>query len=292
MIKLTLTLQKGEQHLIYVSRSRKFPDAIKNYRVNVKKVEGDIATIIDLDDKDKEKTFYIYKVLEVLEIESSETDVNERLNWHRDNFFETYKPLKSFKLSKGLPLMKKKCSASIAGDTLKITIGNYPADLTRDIHFFSFLCAALQDMEIDDKNRFNLSNCKSWNDFAIAMFPEEFGEYENFFKDEFDVDMKNYYLEQFKDEVESCNEEIKQIKNDKDFTPAEREEIIAKEGYDVELRIAKEKLAIVKKDLRGMVVDWFAGAFNRKHNTYYFRFLEDVYDVVNFKQIDGFELML
>jgi hypothetical protein len=258
----------------------------------VKKVEGDIATIIDLDDKDKEKTFYIYKVLEVLEIESSETDVNERLNWHRDNFFETYKPLKSFKLSKGLPLLKKKCSASIAGDTLKITIGNYPANLNRDIHFFSFLCAALKDMEIDDKNRFNLSDCKSWNDFAIAMFPEEFGEYENFFKDEFDVDMKNYYLEQFKDEVESCNEEIKQIKNDKDFTPAEREEIIAKEGYDVELRIAKEKLAIVKKDLRGMVVDWFAGAFNRKHNTYYFRFLEDVYDVVNFKQIDGFELML
>ena len=207
MMKLTLTLQKGEQHLIYVSRSRKFPDAIKNYRVNVKKVEGDIATIIDLDDKDKEKTFYIYKVLEVLEIESSETDVNERLNWHRDNFFETYKPLKSFKLSKGLPLMKKKCSASIAGDTLKITIGNYPANLNRDIHFFSFLCAALKDMEIDDKNRFNLSDCKSWNDFAIAMFPEEFGEYENFFKDEFDVDMKNYYLEQFKEEVESYNED-------------------------------------------------------------------------------------
>ena len=147
-------------------------------------------------------------------------------------------------------------------------------------------------MEIDDKNRFNLSNCKSWNDFAIAMFPEEFEEYENFFKDEFDVDMKNHYLDQFKDEVESCNEEIKQIKNDKDFTPAEREEIIAEEGYDVELRIAKEKLAIVKKDLRGMVVDWFVHAFNRKHNTYYFRFLEDVYDVVNFKQIDGFELML
>ncbi|MDA9799526.1 hypothetical protein N9C68_00505 [Gammaproteobacteria bacterium] len=292
MMKLTLTLQKGEQHLIYVSRSRKFPDAIKNYRVNVKKVEGDIATIIDLDDKDKEKTFYIYKVLEVLEIDSSETDVNERLNWHRDNFFETYKPLKSFKLSKGLPLMKKKCSASIAGDTLKITIGNYPADLTRDIHFFSFLCAALKDMEINDKNRFNLSDCKSWNDFAIAMFPVEFEEYENFFKDEFDADMKNHYLEQFKEDVDSYNEEINELKNDKDLTPAERKDEIDRSELKDELRMAKEKLAIVKKDLRGMVVDWFAGAFNRKHNTYYFRFLEDVYDVVNFKQIDGFELML
>ena len=288
-MNLTLTLKKGEQHLIYVSRYRKFPDAIKSYRVNVKEIKGDSATIIDLNDKNKEKSFYIYKVLEVIDIESTEDEVNSRLNWHRDNFFETFKPLQSFKLSKGLPLMKKKCSASLDGSNVKLNLGNYPADLTRDVHLFSFLCAVLKEME--DADVFNLSDCKKWNDFAKAVFPENFGDYDNYFKDEFNRDYKDDYIEYaFKGDIENIKDEIQDIKDNEDFTPAEKKEEISRLELEKELRVAKEKLAIGKKDLRGMLVQWFAETFNRKHDSYYFLFLRDVYDVMDFKQIDGFEL--
>ena len=282
-MNITLALKKGEQHLIYLSQ-RNFPDCIKGYKVHVKKLEGNTAVLVDLNDKNKEKTFYVQKVLEVLDSEISHDELAQRVQWHQQNLFINYKPMTSFALSKGLPLMKKKCSGHYDGNTIDLNLGNYPADLTRDAHIFSFLCAILKD-----NSNYNLSDCKKFNDFAKSVLPEKFEDDKDYFKYSFDAEMKQDYLYDFKDTVEMWQGDIKEIKNDKDLSPSEKKDEIENQGLENKLRIAKEELAIARKDLRGMLAGWFVYEFYRKHKSNLFYMLFDIYDVLDLRKIDGNE---
>lgn len=291
-MNITLNLKRGEQNLIYVSR-RKFPDCIKGYKVDVKKIKNNFITLLDLKKNKIEKTFSLYKVIEVLHKDTSEEALQERVKWHRENFLENYKPLRSFHLTTGLFFLKKKCSCSFDNNIVDMNLGNYPADITRDAHIFSFINAVLKD----NKSGCTLNDCKKFDVIAKKVLPESFYPYEDcfdagYFKDFFHRENKEDYIEEFKSDVEWYQDQIKEIKENNDLSQAEKQQQIEDEELEKKLRIAKEILAIVKKDLRGMLSDWFRDEFNRKHDTNFFYMLSDVHDVLDLTKIEGNELHL
>jgi len=291
-MNITLNLNRGEQHLIYVSR-RKFPDCIKGYRVDVRKIKNNLVTLIDLNKKNIEKTFSLHKIIEVLDKNITEEELQRRVQWHRDHFLDNYKPLKRFNLSTGSLFFRKKCSCSFFSNIVDMKLGNYPADITRDAHIFSFIAAVLKEQ----KNGCGLSDCKEFDVVAKRVLPEQYHYDDEFydagyFKDCFNRETKKDYIERFKEEVEMYQEEIKDIKDNNELSLSEKKKQIEDEELEKNLRIAKETLAIVKKDLRGMLLDWFRDEFNRKHNTNFFYMLSDAYDILELSKIEGNELWM
>ncbi len=284
-MNVVTSLKKGKQKLIYMSGTRmhSFPENIKGYSVKVQNVKSNnVVELTDLGAKEVEKGFHLHQILEVLDDETTDSELDERVKWHKDNFLEYSKPLKSFELSKGF-LFKKTCSASYDGETVNINLGNYPSDITRDIHIFRFLCGIIKDGE-----PCNLSDCKNFDSIAKSVFPDKFeGPYgdKRYFKDNFTKEYKDDYIEDYQSQVEDCKESIQEVKEDNELTPAEKKEAIEHQELEKELHIAKEKLAIVKKDMREFLASWFCHEFSRKNSSSIFYALLTAFDILDFKKI-------
>ena len=77
-----MNFSKGEYKIIYKKQGNIFGC----YHVNIIGQDKRYLTVIDLNDKEIEKTFNITRVIEVLDKSSSENLVQERLNKHKKDY--------------------------------------------------------------------------------------------------------------------------------------------------------------------------------------------------------------
>ena len=100
--------------------------------------------------------------------------------------------------------------------------------------------------------------------------------------------MKKLNTSLFKLEIQDTKDEIKEIKNDKSITVDEAKEEV--EPLINQLDVLEKKYEKAKRDMRGMLVQWFAYRFRDVHNSNYFLTLEKIYDVLDFLSIDGYKI--
>lgn len=284
-MNVVTSLKKGKHKLIYISGTGRhsFPENIKGYNVKVNKVNSkNMVELTDLTSKQTEKTFHLHRILEVLDADIEDKEFEERVNWHRDNFLDYCKPLKSFELTKGF-LFTKKCSGSYDGETVNLELGNYPDDITRDVFIFRFLGAIIKD-----SGPCNMKDCKNFYGLAKTLFTK-FADDKAYFNEHFTKDYKDDYIDGYQINVDATKEAIREIKEDNELTSAEKKESIEYQELEKELRIGKEILAIVKKDMRNYLLKFFCREFNSKHNTTLFWLLKTVFDVLDFKKIEGYD---
>lgn len=276
MVNLTTEIKLGKQAVVYVPEFRMLPDSIKAYRIDVVSIDGLVAKVIDTSDG-VEKTFHIPKILETMEPEISDSALELKLNTHKYNFFDTFKLNSSFELSKGF-LFSKKCRGYFKGTNISLDIGGYPATFERDVNIFNLICAFVKHQEA-----FNLRDCKRFKKIADIVFGEQ-----EYFSDDFSGDEKTEYLSLFRLEIQDTKDEIKEIKNDKSITVDEAKEEL--EPLINQLDVLEKKYEKAKRDMRGMLVRWFAYSFRDVHNSNYFLTLEKIYDVLDFLSIDGYKI--
>lgn len=246
-----MNLSLGEHKIIYKKQGNIF----NCYHVNLIKKEQRHVTVIDFGDKNKEKTFNITRIVEVLDSSASEDLVKNRLKHHVDNYENRELP-SSF--SHGGFFSKAKGHVTHDGE-LVLNLRGSKETLERDVKVFKLLIYYL-----NTRDAITMGKCKKFvKEVAPILLncdpinPDDYG-----FSADGKKDLINDYKEQLNDDKEYLKEVIKTCK-DEDIDPNEYWEV---QDLIKQIELDSKYLKIVRSDYRQELVGFLCGEYYRKYD--------------------------
>lgn len=242
----------GEQKIIYKKQGNIF----NCYHVKVVGQNKRHITIVDLDDKEKEKTFNISRVVEVLHSSASEEIIKEKISKHTKDY-ENRKLPSSF--SHGGFFTKAKGHV-LSDGTLVLKLSRSRQTKERDIKVFKLIIYAYQKL-----GKSSMGHCKSFvKDAGPALLG--YSSLDNFDYYHFTAEGKKDLVERLKEEVSDSKEYLKELiqncKDDGDDPKLDKEVLNLKE----EIKSDSNYLKIVRGDYRQELINFFAGEYYRKYD--------------------------
>tara|TARA_B100001093_G_scaffold332314_1_gene317320 strand:+ start:168 stop:971 length:804 start_codon:yes stop_codon:yes gene_type:complete len=242
---------KGEQKIIYKKKGNIF----NCYHVKVMGRDEQHISVIDLNDGDKEKTFNISRIVEVLDKSASNDLIDERLNKHLEDYKNRKLP-SSF--VHGTFFYKARGYIEPDGG-LVLKLGRSMQTKERDIKVFKLLIFYFQN-----NGKTSMGQCKKFvKDAAAALLGynsnDEFDDYD------FSSEGKKDLIENYKEELEDNKDYLKElIQNCKDdgVDPNEDQEVI---DLKKEIESDSRYLKVVRSDYRQELINFFCKEYYWKY---------------------------
>lgn len=246
---------KGEQKIIYKKQGNIFGC----YHIKVLGQDKRYITAIDLDDKDKEKTFNTSRVLEVLDKSISEDLAQEKLSKHKEDYKNRELP-SSFVHGKFFSIYSKARGSVTSAGELVINLRGSQVTLERDIKVLKLLIYYL-----NTRDAIPMGKCKKLVKKGTALLLEYDSDY--IFDDyNFTAEGKKDLIERYKAEIEGNKEYLKEVIQcckDDGYDPNEDEEVI---DLKKEIESDSRYLKIVRSDYRQELVDFFCREYYQKYD--------------------------
>ena len=250
-----MKVSKGEQKIIY----KKQRNIFGCYHIKVLGQDKRHITAIDLDDKDKEKTFNTSRVLEVLDKSISEDLAQEKLSKHKEDYKNRELP-SSFVHGKFFSIYSKARGSVTSVGELVINLRGSQDTLERDVKVFKLLIYYL-----NTRDAIPMGKCKR---FVKKSAPVLFGYHSDYQWDyhDFTAEGKKELIDSLKDELEDDKNYLKSLIADgkiDDIDPNEDEAVIDQ----IELiESQKRYLKIVRSDYRQELVNFFCREYYQKYD--------------------------
>ena len=246
-----MNLSIGEHKIIYKKQGNIF----SCYHVNLIKKEQRHVTVIDFGDKNKEKTFNITRIVEVLDSSASEDLVEKRLKHHINNHQSRQLP-SSF--SHGGFFSKAKGHVTPDGE-LVLNLRGSKETLERDVKVFKLII-----YYINNRDALPMGKCKKFVKEAtpILLNCEPYNLDDYAFSADGKKDLINGYKENINDSKEYLKEVI-QICKDEDVDPNEDDEV---QDLKKEIESDSKYLKIVRSDYRQELIDFLCREYYSKYD--------------------------
>jgi hypothetical protein len=246
-----IKVPKGEQKIIYKKQGNIFGC----YHIKVLGQDRRHITAIDLDDKKKEKTFNLTRVVEVLDKLASKELAQEKLNQHKENY-KNRKLESSF--THGGFFSKAKGHVTPDGE-LVLDLRGSKETLERDIKVFKLLIYYL-----NTRDAITMGKCKK---FVKEVAPILLN-YDPIHLDDyaFSADGKKDLINGYKEEINDTKEYLKELIQtckDEGIDPNEDDEV---QDLIKQIESDSNYLKIVRSDYRQELVGFLCGEYFRKYD--------------------------
>jgi hypothetical protein len=246
-----MNFSKGEYKIIYKKQGNIFGC----YHVNIIGQDKRYLTVIDLNDKEIEKTFNITRVIEVLDKSSSENLVQERLNKHKKDYKN--RELPSSFVHGGF--FSKERGYIDSDGTLVLQVKGSKSNQERDLKVLKLL---IYYWQIAGKT--SMGECKKFmkNGGAGILGYDSNDEFDDY---DFTAEGKKDLLDGYKDEINDNKDYLKElIQNCKDDgdNPVTSDDVIS---LKKEIESQQKYLKIVRSDYRQELINYFCRDYYHKH---------------------------
>jgi hypothetical protein len=247
-----MKITKGKCKIIYKKEGTTF----KSYHLKIIGFNERHISAVDLQDREKEKTFNITRVVEILDEPTSDDLIKEKLERHIENYNQRKLP-SSF--VHGSFFSRAKGHVSSDG-SLVLKLKGSRQTLERDIKVFKLLIYYFQTT-----GKASVGECKKFVKDAAAGLLGYDSDYE--FDDyDFTADGKKELIDNYKDEVSENKDYLKElIQNCKDegVDPLTDDEVIS---LKEEIESQQQYLKIIKSDYRQELIRFLCREYYQKYN--------------------------
>ena len=247
-----MKITKGKCKIIYKKEGTTF----ESYHLKITGFNERHISAIDLQDREREKTFNITRVVEILDELTSDDLIKEKLERHIENYNQRKLP-SSF--VHGGFFSRAKGHVTSDG-SLVLKLARSKQTMYRDIKVFKLLIYYFQN-----HGKAPMGECKKFIKEVAAGLLGYDSDYE--FDDyDFTADGKKELIGYIKDEVSENKDYLKeliQICKDEDIDPLEDDEVIS---LKEEIESQEQYLKIVRSDYRQELINFFCREYYQKYN--------------------------